>query len=157
MLLCYVNKTEATWTNGDKYLLIDHCFILKNHIFEANVLESALLVDHFTIVHQSSLKIDHSDKKRHFLICNTKKFSRSNFNREIALQDYSPIYQINEPNKMFLKFINIFENLLSCHAPLNLLESITKKQQKQWLTKDLRDLINEKQRLFNAWAKKAKA
>ena len=129
--LCYVNETEATWTNGEKYSLIDHCFISKNQIFEASVLEATLGVDHFTIVYQSSLKIDHSDKKRQFLIGNTKKYSRSNFNRDIALQDWSPMYQINEPNEMFLKFIEIFENILSCHAPLKLVESSTKKQQKQ--------------------------
>ena len=114
-------------------------------------------VDHFTIVYQSSLKIDHSDKKRQFLIRNTKKYSRSNFNRDIALQDWSPLYQRNEPNEMFLKFIEIFENILSCHAPLKLVESSTKKQQKQWLTKELRGLINDKHRLFNAWKKNPKS
>ena len=155
--LCYVNETEATWTNGEKYSLIDHCFISKNQLFEASVLESTLGVDHFTIVYQSSLKIDHSDKKRQFLIRSTKKHSRSNFNRDIALQDWSPMYQINEPNEMFLKFIEIFEIILSCHAPLKLVESSTKKQQKQWLTKELRGLINEKHRLFNAWKKNPKS
>ena len=54
--LCYVKETEATWTNGEKYSLIDHCFISKNQIFEASALESTLGVDHFTIVYQSSLK-----------------------------------------------------------------------------------------------------
>ena len=52
--LFYVNETEATWTKGEKYSLIDHCFISKNQIFEDNVLESTLGVDHFTIVYQSS-------------------------------------------------------------------------------------------------------
>ena len=58
---------------------------------------------------------------------------------------------------MFLKFIEIFENILSCHAPLKLVESSTKKQQKQWLTKELRGLIKEKYRLFNAWKKNPKS
>ena len=151
--LCFANETKATWTNGEKYLLIDHCFISKNQIFVANVLESTLGVDHFTIVYQSSLTIDRSDKTRQFLIRNTKKYSRSNFNRDIALQGWSPMYQINEPNELFLKFIDIFVNILSSHAPLKLVESSTKKQQKQWLTKDLGGLINEKHRLFNAWKK----
>ena len=64
---------------------------------------------------------------------------------------------MNEPNEMFVKFIEIFENILSCHAPLKLVESSTKKQQKQWLTKELRGLINEKHRLFNAWKKNPKS
>ena len=67
------------------------------------------------------------------------------------------MYQRNEPNEMFLKFIKIFENILSCHAPLKLVESSTKKQRKQWLTKELRGLINEKHRLFNAWKKNPKS
>ena len=86
--LRYVNETKATWTNGEKYLLIDHCFLSKNQIFEANVLESTLGVDHFTIVYQSSLNIDHSDKKRQFLIRNTKK--NSNFNCAGRLVAYVP-------------------------------------------------------------------
>ena len=121
--LCYVNETEATSTNGGKYLLSDPCFIWKNQNFEANVLKSTLGVDHFTIVNHSSLKIDQSDKERQFLIRFSKKYSRSNF---------------------------------KCHAPWKLVESSTKKQQKQWLRKELRGLINENHRLFNAWKKNPK-
>ena len=36
-------------------------------------------------------------------------------------------------------------------------ESSIKKQQKQWLTKELRGLINEKHRVFNAWKKNPKS
>ena len=115
--LCYADETEARWTTGEKYLLIEHCFISKNQVFEANVLESTLGVAHFPIFYQSSLKIEHSDKKRQFLIRNTQNYSRSNFNRDIALQVWSPLYQTNEPNKMFLKFIDISENILSCLHP----------------------------------------
>ena len=64
-----------------------------------------------------------------------------------------PMYQINEHNDMFLKLINISKNILSCHPPLRLVESNNKKEQKHWLTKELRGLINEKYRLFNAWKK----
>ena len=144
--LCHVNETEAIWTKGEKYSVIDHCFISKNQIFEANGLESTFGVDHFTIVYQSSLKIDHSDKKRRFLIRNTnKKYSRINFNSDTALQDWSSMYKINEVNELFLKFIDIFENILRCHALLKLEEGSTKKPQKQWFTKELRGLINEEQ------------
>ena len=143
--LCNVNKTGAAWKNGEKYSLIDHCFISKNQIFEANCLESTFGVYHFTIVYQSSLKIDHSDKKKHFLIRNTKKYSRLNFNRDTALQDLSSMYKINEVNELFLKFIDIFENILRCHAPLNLEEGSTIKPQKLWFTKEIRGLINEEQ------------
>ena len=110
-----------------KKLLVDHCFISKNQSFKANVLESTLGVDHFTIVYHSSLIIDHSNKKKQFLIRNTKKYSRSNLNRDIALRDLLLLYQIYGPNEMFLKFIDILENILNCHANLKLAESNTKK------------------------------
>ena len=64
-------------------------------------------------------------------------------NHVVALQDWSPMYQINEPKEKFQKFNEIFENILSCHVPLKLIESSTINQQKQWLTKELRGLINE--------------
>ena len=83
-------------------------------------------VHHFTIVYQSSLKIDHRDKKRQFLIRNTKKYSKSNFNCDITLQEWSPLYQINEPTETFPKFIDNFENTPSCHVPLKLVESSKK-------------------------------
>ena len=57
---------------------------------------------------------------------------------------------------MFLKIIDIFENILSCHASLKFKESSTNKQLKQRLSKDLQDLRNEKHRLFNSWKKNAK-
>ena len=74
--LCYVNETEATWTNGEKHSLIDPVLSRRTKFLKPNVLESTLGVDPFTIVYQPSLKIDHSDKKRQFLIRNTKNYSR---------------------------------------------------------------------------------
>ena len=62
--LCYINQTEAAQTNSETNSLIDHCFILKNHIFEVEFLESILRVHHFIFVSQSSTKIDHNHKKR---------------------------------------------------------------------------------------------
>ena len=56
--LQYVNTKKAIWTNGEKFSLIDHCFISKNQIFETDIIESILENDHFTIVYQSSLKIE---------------------------------------------------------------------------------------------------
>ena len=56
--LQYVNTKKATWKKGDKFSLFDHCFISKNRIFQTDIIESILGNDHFTIVYQSSLKLD---------------------------------------------------------------------------------------------------
>ena len=52
--LQYVNTKKATWTNGEKFSLIDHCFISENQMIETDIIESILENDHFTIVYQSS-------------------------------------------------------------------------------------------------------
>ena len=48
--LHYINTKKATWTNVEKFSLIDHCFISENQIFETDIIESILENDHFTIV-----------------------------------------------------------------------------------------------------------
>ena len=37
--LQYVNTKKATWTNGEKFSLIDNCFISKNRIFEKDIIK----------------------------------------------------------------------------------------------------------------------
>ena len=82
-----------------------------------------------------------------------KRYIRSKFNRDIALQDWSLTYKIIGANDIFHKFIEIFQNVLISHAPLKKIEVKTKKQNKKWLSKELRSLINEKHRAFNEWKK----
>ena len=38
---------------------------------------------------------------------------------------------------MFLKFMEVFEHILRCHAPLKLVESSTNKQQKKLVDKGI--------------------
>ena len=83
--LQYVNTKKATWTNGEKFSLIDHCFISKNQIFETDIIESILENDHFTIVYQSSLKLEWKQQKTEYLMRDKRRYTRSKFNRDIAL------------------------------------------------------------------------
>ena len=61
--LQYMNTKKATWTNGENFSLIDHCFIPKNQIFGTDIIESILENDHFTTVYQSSLKLECKQQK----------------------------------------------------------------------------------------------
>ena len=71
--LQYVNTKKATWTNGEKVSLIDHCFIYKNQIFETHIIESILENDHFIIVYQSSLKLEWKQQKTEYLMRDKKR------------------------------------------------------------------------------------
>ena len=82
-----------------------------------------------------------------------KRYTRSKFNREIALQDWSLMYKIIGANQIFHKFIEIFQNVLNSHAPLKKYRSENKKGAQKWLSKELLTLFNEKHRVFNEWKK----
>ena len=63
------------------------------------------------------------------------------------------MYKIIGANGIFHKFAEIFQNVLNGHANLKKIEMKTKKEHKNWLSKELRSLINEKHRVFNEWKK----
>ena len=69
------------------------------------------------------------------------------------MQDWSLMYKIIGANDIFHKFIEIFQNVLNNHAPLKNIDVKTKKENKKWLSKQLRSLINEKHRVLNEWKK----
>ena len=106
--LQYVNTKKTTWTNGEKISLIDHCFNSKNQIFETDIIESILENDPFTIVYQSSLQLEWKQQKTEYLKRYKTRYTRSKFNRDIALQDWSLMYKIIGANEIFHKFIEIF-------------------------------------------------
>ena len=134
--LQYVNTKKATWTNGEKFSLIDHCFISKNQIFETDIIESLLEIVHFTIVYQSSLKLEWKQQKTEYLMRDKRGYTRSKFNRDIALQDWSLMYKNIGANEIFHKFIEIFQNVLNIHAPLKKIEVKTKKEHKNGYQKN---------------------
>ena len=49
-------------------------------------MESILENDHFTIVYQSSLELERKQQKTKFFMRDKRRYSRSKFNRDIALQ-----------------------------------------------------------------------
>ena len=99
------------------------------------------------------MKLEWKQQKTEYLMRDKKRYTRSKFNRDIALQDWSLTYKIIGANEIFHKFIEIFQNVLNSHAPLKNIEVKTKKEHKKWLSKELRSLINEKHRVFNEWKK----
>ena len=137
----------------DKFSSIDHCFISRSQIFETYIIESILENYHSTLVYQSSFKLEWKQQNTEDLMKDRKRYTRSKFNRDIALQDWLLMYKIKGANEIFHKFIEIFQNVLNSHAPLKNIEVKTKKEIKKWLSKELRSLINEKHRVFNEWKK----
>ena len=56
-----------------------------------------------------------------------RRYTRSKLNRDIALQDWSLMYKNIGANEVFHKFIEIFQNVLYIHAPLEKYRSENKK------------------------------
>ena len=92
------------------------------------------------------MKLEWKQQKTENLMRDKKRYTRSKFNRDIALQDWSLMYKIIGANE-------IFQNVLNSHAPLKNIEVKTKKEHTKWLSKELRILIIEKHRVFNEWKK----
>ena len=103
--------------NREKFSLIDHCFISKNQIFETVIIESILENDHFTIVYQSSFKLEWKQRKTEYLTRDKKRYTRIKFNRDIALKEWSLMYKIIGASKISNNFLEIFQNVLNSHAP----------------------------------------
>ena len=49
---------------------------------------------------------------------NFRLFSRSKFNRDLALAEWCRMYQSENGNDMFNSFLNIFEKIVEKHAPI---------------------------------------
>ena len=99
------------------------------------------------------MKLEWKQQNTEYLMRDKKRYIRSKFNPDMALQDWSLMYKIIGANDIFHKFIGIFQNVLKSHAPLKNIEVKTKKENKKWLSKELRSLINEKHRVINEWKK----
>ena len=99
------------------------------------------------------MKLEWKQQKTEYLIRDKRRYTRSKFNRDIALQDWSLMYKNIGANEIFHKFIESFQNVLNIHVPLKKIEVKTKKEHKKRLSKELRSLIYEKHRLFNEWKK----
>ena len=61
------------------------------------------------------------------------RYRRSKFNRDVALQDCALMYKNIGANGIFHKIIEMFQNVLITHAPLETIEVKTKKEHKKWL------------------------
>ena len=147
-----VNTCHPTWTNGSKTTLIDHCLTSKNQIYNTIPVEPLFKSDHFTLIYFSSIEIEDEMQNENIEYRDTRSFSRSNFNRDLALLDWSPIYRQNNAEKMFDKFCLLFEEVLNKNCPIKTkILKPRKREEKKWLTKELKNMINEKHQTFNRW------
>ena len=106
-----VSEHKKTHAQMEKFFLIDHCFISQNHIFEADIIESILENGHFTIVYQSSLKLEWKQQKTEYLMREKMRFTRSKFNRDIASEDWLLMYKNIEQIGFFCKFFMKFSKM----------------------------------------------
>ena len=148
-----VNETEASWTNGSKSTLIDHCLTSKHQVFQTITVEQMFGSDHFTKIYLSSLSTDKFSRNT-FFARDTSNFSRAEFNKKIANAKWNQIYMQQNANCMFQIFLEKLENILNELAPIKIFDQREKTKKKKWVSSDILRLINEKHRLFNLWKEK---
>ena len=99
------------------------------------------------------MKLEWKQQKTEYLMRDKERYTRSKFNHDIALQDWSLMNKIIRANEIFHKFIEVFQNVLNIHAFLKNIEVKTKKEHKKWLSNELRSLINENHRVIKIESK----
>ena len=123
---------KATYANRKNCLESTTALFLKNQIFEAYIIESIFQNIHFTIVYQSSFKLECKQHKTENLRreerCNTK----SEFNRDIALQDWLI--------ETYVQHLTIIQNKFSRISPFqknigNLFKKINSNKQTEKIAK----------------------
>ena len=90
----------------------------------------------------------------YFFRRNMKFFSGEKINRDLAFADWRPMYQEENCDEMFTKLNEFFRSVLDQYAPIQVCDSSikqTKKTDKPWISKELKNLIAEKHHLYNQY------
>ena len=142
----FVNLRDATRFTDKTFTLIDHRFISKDQIIAYNVTTTHFNSKHFLVILESNLSLK-SESDNIITIRNFRYFSRSKFNRDLALAEWWRKYKCQNGNDKFDLFIDVVEK----HA---LIQTVKKRREnlrnsKPWLTQELKHLIAQKRFLFN--------
>ena len=108
---------DATRCTDKQITLIDHCFISEDQIIAYNVTTTPFNYDYLLVIFKSNLSLK-SEIDNIIPIRNFRLFSRSKFNRDLALAEWWRMYQCQNGNNMFDSFIDIFEKIVEKHAPI---------------------------------------
>ena len=112
-----VNLRDATTCTDKTFTLIDHCFISKDQIIAYNVTTIPFNSDHFLVIFESNLSLK-SESDNIITVRNFLLVSRSKFNRDLAFAERWTMYQCQNGNDMFDSFIDIFDEIVEKHAPI---------------------------------------
>ena len=101
--------------------------------------------DHILSIFETNIRPEKRQSEDVY-IRSKKHFSRSRFNRDLALTKWCEMYKETDADSMFSKFLELFETVLNEHEPIKPIKIITFKKQKKktWITKEIRRDINQK-------------
>ena len=149
------NTEKPTRATSHGITLIDHRFSSKNQIQDVQIFSPSVEMDHLIVLYSTKFLVEPKNSKQSFISKNKRKFDVNKFRVDLSNQDWSNLYQCEDGNIMYNAFINLFSTTLEFHAPLvKNFQSERKIAEKLWLTKELREEIAKKHRLFNIWKKK---
>ena len=148
------NIEKPTRATSQGVTLIDHGFSSKNQIQDVQIFSPSVEIDHLIVLYTTNFFVEPKNRKQSFTSRNKRKFDANKFSLDLSNQDWSNLYQCEDGNSMYNVFINVFSTTLELHAPLiKSFQPERKNAEKPWLTKELREEITKKHRLFNIWKK----
>ena len=109
-------------------------------------------MNHLIVLYSTNFPVEPKNRKQSFISRNKRKFDAKKFSLDLSNQDWSNLYQCEDGNNMYNAFINVFSTTLEFHAPLiKSFQPERKIAERTWLTKELREEIGKKHRLFDIW------
>ena len=146
------NTEKPTRATSQGVTLIDHGFSSKNQIQDVQIFSPSVEMDHLIVLYTTNFPVEPKYRKQSFISRNKRNFDANKFSLDLSNQDWSNLYQCEDGNSMYNAFINVFSTTLEFHAPLiKSFQPERKIAEKPWLTKELREEIAKKHRLFNIW------
>ena len=109
-----VNLRDATRGTDKIFTLIDHCFVSKDQIIAYKVTTTPFNSDHFLVIFKSNLPLK-SESDNIIRVRIFRFFSRSKFNRDLALAEWFRMYRCENGND---SFIETFEKIVEKHVPI---------------------------------------
>ena len=111
------NRDTPTRITNTNYTLIDYCFMSNDQIKDYTITDPPFHSDHMLSIFETNIRPEQRQNEDVY-IRSKKHFSRSKFNRDLALTKWWEMYKETDSDSMFSKFLELFETVLNEHAPI---------------------------------------
>ena len=140
--------TAPTRVTKNSSTIIDHIYTNNTRHVVRAFTSSLALSDHYPVCLLRSMNFHISKDSKHTVIKyrSFKKFNENNFRSDLLCSGLENVETITDPNAALYLFYNILNGVLSKHAPIKE-KRIKRTHQPGWFNNNIKQLINERDRL----------